>query len=246
MLDTRTWRHLMSHDSAPEQYETLIDLASEAPLLLEKSDAAITSSTPNLSLLPGLLTVFHHLCAWQHAYKLSIAKPLYWAIPSRVHNPCDDTHGSRLFPFALEFSSLDSAIPFIFSSAVMLQILSAALLLAEQQSMSSRQQETPPSSSDDDTPHWSGLDIKREADRLARFLCQSMEYCFRHEMGTLGAQATCLPLWATASYFRQVGMKRELEWCRQIKDMDGPGLRRRVERRVELMVRASESGAWWW
>jgi len=64
--------------------------------------------------------------------------------------------------------------------------------------------------------------IKSEADRLARFLCQSIEYCHRADMGTLGPQSTTYTQWVLRCYYRKAGLDRELEWCRNIKYMTGP------------------------
>jgi hypothetical protein len=125
------------------------------------------------------------------------------------------------------------AIQCSFSSAVMLQVLTAALLLLgnDNTSYTSIVQQTKGGNtlklekSSTGELSWSLLSIQREADRLARFLCQTLEYCFRYEMGTLGAQTTCHPQWALKNYFRQIGLQRELEWCKNITYMHGNSLR---------------------
>lgn len=230
----------MHVDSGVESFESLMDLVSEVPLLLEESDDVVRSGASYPQLLRNLLEVFRKISDWQKSYRLSTARPLYWAVPSRLHNSSDDGFSNRLFPFAFQFESLNVAIQIIFSSAVMLQLLSAVLILKGGVGGSCeellRQDTTEVDNSDAEKNLWSVPSMKQNADRLARFLCQSIEYCFRHEMGTLGPQATCHPQWAMKDYFRHVGLERELAWCENIKNMDGPGMRPGID----LMIFGSE------
>ncbi|KAF1832296.1 hypothetical protein BDW02DRAFT_571215 [Decorospora gaudefroyi] len=244
-LDLPVWHQLMNIDYAPESLGGLLDVISPVPKLLEESDNAIESGTKDPDLLRSLVDIFKRIEAWQYAYKLSLPGQPYWATPARLHNPSDDSYTNCLFPFALDFENMDVAINYTFSAAVMLQILSAALLLGRQTcDAASRHEACQYASQEQDfgthREQCSLPSIQNEADRLARFLCQSVEYCFRSEMGTLGAQITCLPLWAMGNYFRQAGLQRELQWCKKIKDMKGPSMRQRVN----LMLLGSE-GSWW-
>jgi hypothetical protein len=232
LLDTPTWRQLMHVPPSSERYESLMDLAAQLPPLLEDIDATTTGSN-HPALLQSLLNIVNGLEHWQQTYPRTPTQPLYWAVPSKLHNPSDAAHASALFPFALEFESLDVAIPFTFSTAVMLQCLAAALRL--QNSIPSFSI----SSSQSLAPTFPTPSLRTRATILARWLAQSLEYCFRGEMGTVSAQTTCHPLWVIGSYFHQVGMAREREWCRRAKDMHGPGLRGKVE-----LMWLGESGAW--
>jgi hypothetical protein len=72
-------------------------------------------------------------------------------------------------------------------------------------------------------------DAKAEAAQLAHYLCQCMEYCFRPELGTFSAQATCTTQWALRQYYRKHGTQRELLWCHSIQAMQGPNFRSGLE-----------------
>jgi hypothetical protein len=242
----------MCIESRAESFEGLMDLISEVPLLLEESEILLTSAKSTFSLrestlLQSLLCVFQKLDTWQQRCRLSFAKPPYWAVPSKLHNPSDDAFTDKLFPFALEFESLNVAMPLVLNSGVMLQVLGTVLLLdakigsfndqpMARDTVESRkrnpldgQKTVTLASGTIGQKYASVSSIKAEADRLARFLCQSIEYCHRIEMGTLGPQATCHPQWAMRRYFRQARLERELEWCKNIKNMSGPGSRCGIE-----------------
>ena len=160
--------------------------------------------------------------------------PLYWSVPSKLDNPADEGYADKLFPFALMFSSMGSAIAWVFCSTVMLHILDAALRLDEWDT-------TAPSCSISKSPSPRALNpsletlyenalgdnasspTQADADMLARMLCQSIEFCYRTENGTFGPQSTCSTQWALRRYFGGRGLVRELEWCRAIKDIKRPG-----------------------
>jgi hypothetical protein len=226
--------------------ESLMDIVSEVPFLLERSNCLIRSGVTDDEHIESLLAVYKEINAWKQPHTLGSTKTPYWAVPSRLHNPSDDGFANQLFPFALEYRCLNLAMLFMFGSAVMLQILSAVLVLKgssglkhegipkQASTVSSTQDQVVDNQSmnleaDDTDKFWSVSRIRSEADKLARFLCQSIEYCCRHETGTVGAQASCHTQFVLRNYFRQTGQDRELDWCRNIKNMDGPGVRRAIE-----------------
>lgn len=240
-IEPNIWRQLLPVDDEVKSLETLMDVVIEVPRLLEKSDELIRTGFMDTNHFENLLTAFKKMQTWQQWCKLSSDNPLYWAVPSRSQNPADDGFATQLFPFALEYSCLNIAMLFIFSSAVMLQILSSALSL--HYATTNEQLHTPPYSDfsddsfgtstisiqDDNDEIWSSSRIRSEADKIARFMCQSTEYCFRREMGTVGTQAMCHPLFAMRDYFRQIGQARELDWCQNIRNMRGAGIRTGVQ-----------------
>jgi len=72
--------------------------------------------------------------------------------------------------------------------------------------------------------------IKAEADRLARYICQSIEYLYRVDHGILGPQSTTYSQSVLRKFFRETkGYERELAWILQVKGMQGPGHRVGVE-----------------
>jgi hypothetical protein len=244
-LDPDTWRQVMYASDMDFTLESLMDIVSEVPLLMEKSNEMIKSRKLNEEHLLSLLNVVGEIGAWQQAHKISSIEPPYWAVPSQLHNPSDDEFTSPLFPFALEYRSLHVAMLFMFGSGVMLQMLTAAALMMEITAAHGNlfaqrgdllleqdpRNENPNTifQFQDDAASYSLPYVKQKADDLARFICQSIEYCCRQEAGTVGAQASCHPQYTLRNYFRRAGLQRELEWCKNIKNMAGPGLRRGLD-----------------
>jgi hypothetical protein len=171
-----------------------------------------------------LLGKFYVLDDWRGLVHCNIAArnqtPLYWSVPSRASNPADDGYPDKLFPFALVFSSLEGASPWIVCCSFMLDILETILLLRAKLASLDVSQSLGGSldgSTEKESPN------QADADHIARMLCQSVEYCYRSENGTFGPQITCNAQATLLGYFAGRGMKRELEWCRAIKYMTGPG-----------------------
>jgi len=224
-----------------------MDLITDVPLLLEKSDEMIRSGSEDPKYYRTLLSSCQRIVNWQQRCKFGSTSPLYWAVPTRARNASDDGFATPLFPFAIEYESLHVAMLFVFSSAVMLQLLSAALMLQQDDGLSEEDISQLSSLQGLNEPHEetygntcfkarvespktrSLSQIRSEADRTARFLCQSTEYCFRRDMGTVGTQAMCHSQYILRNYFRQVGLARELDWWRNIKNMKGPDLGRGIE-----------------
>jgi len=247
-LGPEVWRQLMPTTGTTGLLDGLMDIVSDIPALLEAAepvitDTAVCSPAEVSALAKSLIDAYKRLDAWQQFCQLSSPTPLYWAIPSTLHNPSDDLFPSKLYPFALEFQTLAIAVISILGAGVILQILGTIIRLDAKTCY----QEDLLSTHDLGEPQILGLHtgqemfldsfelstrsynsvplLKKEADRLARFICQSIEYCHRLEMGTFGAQVTCHSQWSARRYFRQTQQNRELSWCQNIKNMRGPGSR---------------------
>jgi hypothetical protein len=185
----------------------------------------------------GSLALLEKLHDRQQRYRAEIGRPLYWALPSSVDNPADDPYESKLFPFALQFASLEAASQVVLWWAIVLQVLCSMIDLHQHffgnytpgpgsdQSCEDAKGQVPRLSSRFPTIS----SIKEEADRLARCLCQSIEFCHKVENGTIGPQMTTYAQWVLKSYFREFGYERELAWCLNIKNMRGPGFRHGIE-----------------
>lgn len=127
--------------------------------------------------------------------------PVYWSVPARARNPVDSGDAEKLFPFALIFSSMGGASAWIFGSSIMLDILDTILLCAPNRSST----------------------IQADSEKIARLLCQSIEFCYQSENGTFGPQITCYSQATLLKYFANRGLERELEWCRNIPNMKCQG-----------------------
>ncbi|RFU35768.1 hypothetical protein B7463_g545, partial [Scytalidium lignicola] len=235
--------HFISTNSEHGSLHELIGVACEVPVLLEESEMLIASSSIivepwRTNLFKASLAVLEKLHDRHQKYKAKTGRPLYWAMPSGVDNPADDPYDSKLFPFALQFESLESASQVVLWWAIVLQVLCSMIDLYHHFFGCS----TPSSAFDQSkSENLTGpqpllnsrfptmSSVKEEADKLARFLCQSIEYCHRIENGTIGPQTTTYAQWVLKSYFRQFHYERELVWCLNIKNMRGPGFRHGIE-----------------
>jgi len=105
---------IMSTSSQHDSFHELIDVACEVPVLLEESDMLISSrnTTPEqlrVSIFKASFAVLEKLHDRHQKYGAKSKRPLYWALPSRVDNPADDPYSCKLFPFALQFESLETS-----------------------------------------------------------------------------------------------------------------------------------------
>ncbi|UKZ78863.1 hypothetical protein TrVFT333_006609 [Trichoderma virens FT-333] len=217
-LEPNRWRFLIGPSDSDGSFVRLMHLVVDVPSMLQEAYALLSGGNKPLEASQYnalLMQKFQELDTWRHLRQRE-HDPLYWSVMSRMDNPADEGYADKLFPFALMFSSMGNASVWMFCSTFMLHILETALLLEELKSTKPNGvsiSSLPP----DDFSKWA------DADGLARMLCQSIEFCCRMENGLFGIQATCSTQWTLRRYFRRRGLSRELEWCRRIKDMKGPG-----------------------
>ncbi|KAF5723275.1 hypothetical protein FMUND_2020 [Fusarium mundagurra] len=227
-LEPNLWRKHIGPWAAPESFGALLDMTIDIPSVMAEAYAFASSDEADseklLRYVDLLTEKFYLLENWRALVHRNIAArnqtPLFWSVPSRASNPADDGYPDKLFPFALIFSSVEAASPWILGTSIMLDILETILLLRRR--LGSLEASSSPSESLDGYKE-KGLPTQADADHLARMLCQCVEYCYRSENGTFGPQITCNAQATLLGYFAGRGMKRELEWCRGIKYMKGPG-----------------------
>ncbi|KAK9385250.1 hypothetical protein V1515DRAFT_588510 [Lipomyces mesembrius] len=221
--------------------DELIDIASDLPVLFEEADMLVArldlSSHWHTAILAALVNTDAKLYSWQRKVRSQLSRHIYRAVPSRLHNPTDDEYGNKLYPFALQFESLHVATYFTNSWGIVLQTLASILRLLDALPKSSiyspaiDELYSPVMSQMEDSHvleefvHEPTDSIRLEADKLARYLCLSVEYCHRIEMGALGPQTMTYAQWVMRSYYEDIGAERELTWCLNIDKMTGPGLR---------------------
>jgi hypothetical protein len=227
---------------------------ADVPGRLGEVDTVVANSNGSVldwepSLFASCLAVADQLDTWRRSFRAEHPASPYWAVHSNAENPSDDNFESKLFPFSLDFEFLDTAVQYILFWAVTLEVLGSILRLYNH---FFGQLDQPPTfeecleystSQTVDTncampnvyipsnlKFSSILAIRAEADIVARYLCQSMEFCHRKDTGTVGPQSTCFAQWAIRSYFRtNIGYERELAWCLNIKNMRAHGSRFGIE-----------------
>ena len=273
------WETVMpEHLAAPASFYGLCHRICELPVLLEESDLLKgCSSTDGLltwarTHLKSCLATAQRLQAWFDWSREIQGRPTYWAVPASLSNPADEGHPGRLFPFSLEFEDLDAAVICVMTWTAqvhlycnMVQTFSflqerAENALAFEDVVGEAEGSWFPSHGlelsiedgklRDGCARMSLPSITAEADKLARYICQSVEYCFRLDMGTFGPQSITYAVWTVTQYFRQrPGCAREFSWVRNIYNMKGaPGywtgfgnvmMKFRGSDRAELDVRQS-------
>lgn len=242
-LTTIEWREIALPEH-PSGFEELIDILVDVPVLFEESDMILHGVNDQLGeiwakpVLRGCMSVVRKIYALMSRVRAETpGSAPYWAVPSVLHNPADDEAGYKLFPFSLEFDSLHSGILFVLSWSTLVTILSNIMdvydevksdvndlaplekLVESRDSSPSDAEKTVSLRSD-----WpSKPAIAAEIAKLARLICQCIEFFFRDDMGIIGPQSTTYSQWAIRSYFRShPGYERELAWCLNIKNMRGP------------------------
>jgi hypothetical protein len=234
---------VMSTSSEHDSFHDLIDVACEVPVHFEELDR-LTSSRNTLAddekenIFKPSLALLGRLHDRHQRYRAQIGRPIYWVMPSGVDNPADDSYQSKLFPFALQFDTLETASQVVLWWAITLQVLCRMIDLHQHFFGSAT---TSPASDLSISENSTGpgpllnsrfptiSSVKEEADKLARCICQSIEYCHKIENGTIGPQMTCYAQWVLESYFRRFNYEREIAWCLNIKNMRGPGFRHGIE-----------------
>ena len=167
----------------------------------------------------------------QQRYRENLDRPPYWAMPSTAHFPADESYQGKLFPFALHFQTVETSVHMVLYWAILLQVHCNIMTLHRYFSnlapSTKSQYPTQPL-----LPSSEGAtlaSISEEAEKLARYLCQSIEYCYKSANGTVGPQLTCYAQWILKQYFRQQGCERELAWCVNIKGIRGAGFHSGLE-----------------
>jgi hypothetical protein len=243
IYNCRQLSQIMSPYRQHDSLHDLLDIACEVPILLEETDKLTASLTliPNQwnpSLFQASLSVLGKLNNCHQEHRAKTGRPLYWTMPSGVDNPADEPYNSKLFPFALQFDCLETASHVVLRWAIILQVLcrmidlhqhffgdSTLPLAYDESNMEDLTGPVPLFNSRYPTMS----SVKEEADKLARCICQSIEYCHKIEAGIIGPQMTTYAQWVLKSYFRRFHQERELNWCLNIMNMRGPGFRHGIE-----------------
>ncbi|KAJ6437388.1 ebs-bah-phd domain-containing protein [Purpureocillium lavendulum] len=218
------WRELVGPAQSPAGFPRLLEIAAEVPAIMEDVHALLSRGAASHDGRSHhykriLVQKYHQLDAWRQRYQ-QMASPgqFYWPVLSRLESPADEAYPDKLFPFALKFHSIEDAITWIFCCTITLQVLEGFLRLDALPNTTTMPSPLSHGSTSGSDP----VPTQADADALARRLCQSVEFCYGIENGTFGPQGTCSTQWALLNYFRRRGLRRELEWCENIKNMRGP------------------------
>ena len=250
-LPMSEWKQLeLPYDDQRDVLSVLMDIMAHVPTLVEEADTVLKGGRTGID--SNLVSVLHKnlFDMANRIYDLiaevgaSSSGPPYWPILSSLCNPSDELFDHKLFPFALEFESMHCAVFFVMAWAFLLPIFSVIIQLHQYTKETSKDdttlEELPQLSRSNSriayeaTPWNTDVttfsNVRSKADKTARYICQSIAYLYRIEMGLFGPQATTYAQSVLRRYFQEhSGYSRELDWCLQIKRSEGPGLRTGLE-----------------
>jgi hypothetical protein len=187
-----------------------------------------------IQLLQSCLSLNEQLLAWNKKLSNEVPGQLYWTTLSVAENPADNSVLGRIFLFALQFSSwrIAQVLIFYWSMLVLLyRTIQDIQKKLERDVTSGTTIENDSGLQDSDR---SELELCSEYSYpsidqialLANNICQSFEFCYRSENGTLGLQSTAFPLWVAQSFYEsQSDRDREREWCSNLGNMTAPDSR---------------------
>ncbi|KAH8700975.1 hypothetical protein BGW36DRAFT_425775 [Talaromyces proteolyticus] len=252
-LKIDTWGQIItdprSSDALNEVYQMIIDV----PFILEKAVAlpSIDDSSillkESIALMQSIFAILQAIRSWNDDFWNVSPTPRFWLVPSRVTNPADVDSSNKIFPFCFEFSSINVAVAIVMSWSVVTQLYSNIIqiydLVQARLGRSVELDDTlahadpfsvdiptmlgPPGGKTEGSTTDKGRsiqEIQEEGTRMVRYVCQSLEYHHRIEMGTYGGHATTYACWSARQYFRlHSGHERERLWLQNIHKTKGPG-----------------------
>lgn len=221
----------------------------QAPSITRTNDTA--NRLDLLDLLRSCFQINAQLLTWYRVLQFQVNGELYTVAPAVAQNPADDRILGRVFSFAIHFQSLSLAqlILLYWSTMILLYRIIGDIqkLLREYYSITaqnkSKKDVFPKSAMGQAAEEWSyhgphsgGLPhlaqspllypLLESTARFAANICQSVEYCYRSENGTLGLQSTVFPIWAAKDFYAsQPSLHREFQWCSEIGNMRAPDSR---------------------
>ncbi|KAI1117883.1 hypothetical protein F5Y14DRAFT_327186 [Nemania sp. NC0429] len=244
ILENDIWRQVIKECGLNGPLDEVFHMIADVPTML--GQAVTLSSIGDLSLFvkesaavaQSMLQQVKTIETWLDDFLQDPATSRFWWIPSNADNPADKGRSDIVFSSCLEFETLTIASPVAMCWAVITQLLSNVIQIHNLVTVRLddhieldtflAQADVPgidrPKSPSVSTSAPRSIDtLKREGANMARYVCQSLEYFHRTEMGTFGSHVTTYPRWSARQYFRlHPGYERERAWIENISGMTGP------------------------
>ncbi|KAI1643514.1 uncharacterized protein F4817DRAFT_349552 [Daldinia loculata] len=255
ILENDIWRQIVTESGLAVALDEVYRMIADFPGILERAVALPSISDQSVLLkesaavTQSILAMVESVESWHDGFWKASPTPRSWSVPSRAVNPADADPSNKIFPFCFEFESLSVAVPVVMCWSVSTQLYSTVIQIHSLvQARLGRQIDLKDllsqagatvidAASPSESPNRITLlpntgtgrsiqDIQSEGTRMARYVCQSMEYFHRIEMGTYGGHATTYPSWSARQYFRlHPGHEREWLWIQNMHMMEGPNTR---------------------
>lgn len=217
------WTELLPGYLNTNPIDKLMSLVCELPGVLANANklfyTAYAGRAEETAAVTALWAGLADIRKWEAELHATSSTFLYVATPSKLVNPSDSSHKTKLFPYSLEFRSLQVASYFVSSWSMQLHILITLLRLSQEVGVA----ETVPIQFGDLLQDFDG--VQNEGEKLYRSLCQSIEFSHRIEMGTFGPQIMLYAKFVMHCFIARYGSERDLEWFLNISNMSGPPTR---------------------
>lgn len=240
-----------SDGALDEVYQMIADVPAilERAVMLSSIDEQTDLLKESSAVARSILVMVKSVESWHDRFSKASSTPRSWSVPSYATNPADVDPSNKVFPFFFEFESLSVAIPVVMCWAVSAQLYSNLIQIYElvetrlghhidleyllaQADATSVSVENPLEASTQKSILFNAGEsgsiqyFHNEGTRMARYVCQSLGYFHRIEMGTYGGHATTYPSWSARQYFRlHPGHEREWSWLQNMHKMEGSGTR---------------------
>ncbi|KAI1106700.1 hypothetical protein F4804DRAFT_8403 [Jackrogersella minutella] len=255
ILENDIWRQIVTESNFSTPLDEVYRMVADIPAILEQA-IVLTSISDHDTLMreaaavtQSLLAMINSIEFWHDEFWKASLIPRAWLVPSCASNPADVDPSDRIFPLCFEFESLDVAVAVAMCWSVTAHLHSNVIqiydlvearldrhitlnyLMAQAEAPVVDATSLLEASSQNSRSYAahkdrSIQDVQSEGTRMARQVCQSLEYFHRIEMGTYGGHATTYPCWSARQYFRlHSGHEREMLWLQSLHDMKGPGTR---------------------
>ncbi|KAI8944140.1 hypothetical protein F4801DRAFT_572747 [Xylaria longipes] len=253
ILENDIWRQIVNETGFNGALDEVYIMIADIPTMLGQAVTLSSIRDPDIFLkesavvAQSMLAMVKSVEFWHDEFCKASPTPRYWSVPSSAANPADINVATKVFPSCFEFESLSAANPVAMCWAIAAQLYSNIIqihdlvevrlgchialgdMLAQADTTavdaagSSFVVSNLPFTADKDQFI---EDITSQGTRMARYVCQSLEYFHRTEMGTYGGHSTTYPCWSARQYFRlHPGHEREWSWLKSMHKMESPGTR---------------------
>lgn len=256
LLENDIWRQIVTESGFSGALDEVYRMVADIPAILERAATLPSIGDTGILLRESsvvthsILAMVRSVEFWYDEFwKVSPNRPRFWTVQSSAANPADVDPSNKIFPLCFKFESLSVAVPVVMCWSVLAQLYSNVIqihdlvqerlgrhielecLLAQANATVVNAASSLEASGQNTL--WSNAgngrsiqDIRTEGTRMAHYICQSMEYFHRIEMGTYGGHSTTYPSWSARQYFRlHPGHEREWSWLQNMHKMEGPGTR---------------------
>jgi hypothetical protein len=247
------WQRVTVETGSKTAFDELFNIIGDVPIILGRAYSLPSINDQSVLLKKSavvirlLLAAAGNLESWSNEFLKASSTPQYWLVPSRAKNPADVDLPSKIFPLCYEFKSIRVSVPILMCWSVSTQLYSNIIQIydlvrgrlgfhLELDDILAQADITGANiaikvveilnqngSSLPRDKACSIHEIRNQGAKMARSVCQSVEYHHQAVMGTFGGQSTTYPAWSARQYFRfHKCHERELTWLQNARKMEGP------------------------